>query len=995
MPGEGGTLTALPRVDQRVLAAGTTIRFVLLLAMLPVACLWMLRQFLSPGALVEGPTEATTACLVNVSTDPSGAHVPRVLMRMMGNAPNPLAQCPSSVDTARFWLAAGGTVLVLVAAFALYWWLPAWKARQARLVPVASADPSGELAESLAALTQRAGLSRAPQFMVNRRALSASAVVFGRRGSYVVCLHAGLIARRITEPQMFTAVVLHELAHIRNRDVDVTYGTVALWRVFLLAVLLPYAIQQCLVFGTVQLAGSGSPFVLQAAPAIARNVLLSAFLVALVHLARADILRSRELYADLDAVGWGASPAIWREEGRTPGTGGRLTVMTRAFTKLWHTHPGWAERRRALDDPSALFTFSALQMFLVGAAAMVLADLLPMGMFGLHGRTADAAAGWLTAALVTAVTGIALWRGAVHAVATGRRAPSGLRAGSWLGLGMVVGEVMLYRTGVHHWVAPYPELLLVLAFGAAVTTCWTAQGALLLLTAWRGRTARSALLCGLPVTWCAFAVWLVWWNTNGHFFAANLPLYPLEWLKADLLRQVPDGPLADHTGLAGALAAGYPLIDALRTHTTLVAMGTAMWLLPLIAWTRRHRPGAPRWMQAALPADMHPRAPDAQMPPALRTIGRAALLGTLTSCAALLAAMGCLHGSRPPAAERGGTYALSYVFLWALALATGMIVAAVVAAAQQHHFRLLAALSGAGTALLPAVAGQFLLVSADGCLAPTAVMAQSCQWSTHRAWVLVELWSPLMLGAGVYLAGAGALIAVAAAELAGRIPFRRQRAGVPVRAVSLPSTEGGHPVRRRVTVTVVCGAAVGLALLSQHTAASGPWSGLLRGPHLARLAGPALHSITSNVTSLRLKRWDGRPVLSRIALHTAAYHKAWAAAEHSGSHRSIAVGLKTGCRKLAGDAESGARAHPYPLPDGRRLWSLMLDETRKGSTMCLKSGKGDEDSGFFGANRHFAAAQSAQRQLTTLMQTYEARHAPMRLQHPGGQQPPKFTPVKP
>ena len=37
----------------------------------------------------------------------------------------------------------------------------------------------------------------------------------------------------------FRAVVLHELAHLRNGGVDVTYATIALWRMFLVLALLP------------------------------------------------------------------------------------------------------------------------------------------------------------------------------------------------------------------------------------------------------------------------------------------------------------------------------------------------------------------------------------------------------------------------------------------------------------------------------------------------------------------------------------------------------------------------------------------------------------------------------------------------------------------------------------------------------------------------------------------------------------------------------------
>lgn len=43
------------------------------------------------------------------------------------------------------------------------------------------------------------------------------------------------------QPAAFEAVILHELAHIRNKDVNQTYLAIAIWRAFVLAALLPLA----------------------------------------------------------------------------------------------------------------------------------------------------------------------------------------------------------------------------------------------------------------------------------------------------------------------------------------------------------------------------------------------------------------------------------------------------------------------------------------------------------------------------------------------------------------------------------------------------------------------------------------------------------------------------------------------------------------------------------------------------------------------------------
>lgn len=69
-------------------------------------------------------------------------------------------------------------VLVIALALAGYWWLPRWKTRGGRLVPVR--DP--ELLKLLAELSRTAGLdpARTPKFVMDPVAATPSAVVFGR-----------------------------------------------------------------------------------------------------------------------------------------------------------------------------------------------------------------------------------------------------------------------------------------------------------------------------------------------------------------------------------------------------------------------------------------------------------------------------------------------------------------------------------------------------------------------------------------------------------------------------------------------------------------------------------------------------------------------------------------------------------------------------------------------------------------------------------------------
>ncbi|GII91932.1 hypothetical protein Ssi02_21630 [Sinosporangium siamense] len=55
-------------------------------------------------------------------------------------------------------------------------------------------------------------------------------MAFGRAGRRSVRLDAGLVRTFSTDPAGFRAVVLHELAHLGNRAIDLT---IAVWRAFL------------------------------------------------------------------------------------------------------------------------------------------------------------------------------------------------------------------------------------------------------------------------------------------------------------------------------------------------------------------------------------------------------------------------------------------------------------------------------------------------------------------------------------------------------------------------------------------------------------------------------------------------------------------------------------------------------------------------------------------------------------------------------------------
>jgi hypothetical protein len=229
-----------------------------------------------------------------------------------------------------------------------------------------------------------------------------------------------------------------------------------------------------------------------------RGLVRLAALVTMAYLARADILRTRETYADVDATAWGGQPAGWAHPATVP-TGrvaARVAAGLAAFRGVWRTHPGWANRARSVLDPSVLFAAGALPMFLTGVVVILTAYQVRFvtGASGQIGSAAQIWLAWLMAALVTGIAGTALWRAAAHAVLTARPAPSSLRAGLWLGIGLVVGELLTFPIPGPGWLPRRPEPLVFLVIGAVLLTAWITQSAELWIRTSPGRTLRLAHL---------------------------------------------------------------------------------------------------------------------------------------------------------------------------------------------------------------------------------------------------------------------------------------------------------------------------------------------------------------------------------------------------------------------------------------------------------------------------------------------------------------------
>ncbi|MFF3358446.1 M48 family metalloprotease [Streptomyces sp. NPDC002917] len=786
-------------LDRRVLGSGTTLRFALLAVLVTVSCaqlIWMG----APRPVRDGIRNPVATCALAAGENPADRSAG--LRLTLNGTWTAYEECIQRYSYEPWTWVVGGTVLVIALALAGYWWLPRWKTRGGRLVPVR--DP--ELLELLTELSRTAGLDpvRNPKFVMDPVAATPSAVVFGRGRSHTVSLHGGLIAQRADDPEGFRTVVLHELAHIRNGDVNLAYATEALWLAFALVVLLPYTVLCVYPWTNPTAPGAVVELWRTGWQSGLRELLHPVILAAVVLLARADVLRTRELYADLDAARW-AGARTFPRGAAGPGRG----TLPR-FAALWRTHPVWSERAESLLDPAALFGVRAITMFLTAVAAVeVIAGVELMSSY----RTVERLTAWPAAALITGIAGVALWRAVTHAVLTGRPVPSGLRAGAWLGLGLVAGELLTFRMAGGGWLPPAPQVLLVLVAASAVLTWWTAQCAEVWIRTSRGRSLHAVHLLGLAAMLIVFGAWFAWWYSGGYLYLAGDPFTSA--LAAQAVEGFTGG-TAGQREMMRQFGPTLPMVWQMMRAPVLPVGGALLWLFPLAAWARRPVDGVPPWVRRALPFGEVPGSGWAGLPPLRGVLGYGVGGGALAVCAVVIT-RAWLH-TGPVRAGRISDLALAIDSLWtAVALCAAATVTAVVAHVRAPSHPLPVALVAAGTAVLVGVCGVFALGATDGCVPPLALHARICGWKTEGAWFQLRIFVGLFtLGMGFYTVTVTMLAGLGARRLAAKRSGPAAPAGpehrVPSMSPYAPDGTGSRPVGV-CRAWALAGAGAGLGVL--------------------------------------------------------------------------------------------------------------------------------------------------------------------------------------
>ena len=1004
----------------RARTAGITQRFAVVGVLIAVSALQLasglIRLPYFPG--LQDHANGSVGCVLAASGDPSAAGF-RLGGPVLGGPVlgGPVLGGPVLGDSAAYnacqarygWNPAWWLPLVVTAGLAVVAGLVYLRLARGRhrVMLAATGDSGGRLTGRLAGLTAIAGLDRPPRFVIDPAATRVSAVAHGLSRRHTVRLHGGLVARLESDPATFRAVVLHELAHVRNRDVGLTYATMAAWRVYVVALLLPTVISAAWVeLGPVVFRANARSVFLPAERNLELKFLVTAaFLVLLVLLARADALRTREAYAGLAAARWDAAarsraPAgSLAEDAARPGG----LAWLASFLDLWRTHPGRRQRAVLEADPSAVFRVSALPTFLTGAAAMLILSQFSADTGSAFANGLNAY--WpavLAAVVLIAVTGVALWRAAAYAPLAGQRASSGLRAGLWLSLGLVAGELLEGITTFPHWWPADPAFLLALPLLGLVVTVWSAEFAACCARAGR-RTARLAMTVGLVAVGAAVTAVLAWWQGAGELFASGIPVTSNAFLNA--LGGGPPAAGVGHHALLLAISVLFALPSQLKWPLT--AAATALWTVPLAVG------GATAWARRAVVA---PR----QLPAAVL----AGVVGGLVSGAGGLTVMAYLHSWWIPLPEQSGTLLLAYSGLLAACVIAGMVLAAAAGAALGRDNRFLAALVATGVAGPLGIGAAYLLVGTDGCVAPLATMVNSCSWkpAAARGWIQLSAADTLAVGAVASAAAAILVVACVAAVTAWRASAaRRSRAGLmpvgepvpaddlpanaspasPVPTVppapashALPAAAVARPPRvasiGRTVVAMVLTAAAVITLIAAGPSLS---SGGSRSPASVSLLLPASTPVSSpQLTQLTVEAWnlfggmplmsdldeDDRavgPALSRVVAERAPGDRPDGQATLSGPpFKALAAPTARVCAsvlKTVGDAEA---YFPIPSPPLQRQWRELLAAVGAAARDCV-TGAAKPDPQLFNSGAARLPVQgkpiaSLMRQLTLVADRY-------------------------
>jgi Zn-dependent protease with chaperone function len=253
-----------------------------------------------------------------------------------------LSRCTASAYRFEGFLALVAAVVVLALATGLGMivpWADRWRVARAGRLP-----DIPEVTARFESLCLEAGVTgrRRPRLLIARPGVGQAFTAALPGGRPLIVIPAAVaVAHR--DPGRFDPVVLHELAHVRARDVS--WVSAVRWIAWMTIPVIALAMFLNFRAGTISRSETGYA-VLHAAALVAAAVVIAA-----------GLLRRREIEADRLAVQWLGSPEALRallDTGGGPAARGGLRGALRWCLRPLARHPSIAARIRALDDPLGL-----------------------------------------------------------------------------------------------------------------------------------------------------------------------------------------------------------------------------------------------------------------------------------------------------------------------------------------------------------------------------------------------------------------------------------------------------------------------------------------------------------------------------------------------------------------------------------------------------------------------------------------------------------------
>lgn len=649
--------------------------------------------------------------------------------------------CTAAANSTRLPVVVLGVLLLLAGGVVAYV-IAMWQVRR-RYRPLAHRDAPA-LVDAVTSMAGELGVRQPPALRWRPLDPRALGLAFGGPTRRELALAGGLIPLSVRDRPAFRAIVLHELSHLRNGDVDLSYYAIGLWRALLVVAIAPFllALAEEVIADPGFLVTIGWRFVV---------------LVPLVYVIRSAILRAREHDADVRAST--REPEIRRVLAAAAAREPRHSKLRRLFA--WH--PSTAHRVDVIDDPSPLLRLGLLDVVGIGIVGSLAYDevALIIGYRGMSAFQNHALAALVFAPLVGAILGLGVYRQSFAHGATGRNAVQVVPMGLALFAGLLIGQRLALSSAVVDesvLLRLDPTLFqlglaLVVGIGAVLLVAWlVATSRMWLPVATRlsspSRASLPVAVGGAVLLWIAITVFEIIVGSRQLLeIVVGTPDENFEAVQAVVPNVGPEALWRLVNGLESRLLTGEPLVMAFVVLAVLVPWAAAPFSRglpsrPIAAWGSLDTSDTPPTIDRP---ELRPRW--------ALGIGLAAAVGIASTLVVLYAAVHA--GFSPAMRDRDEVFAAFYFWLICVTLLWQVLAGAFAAAGAPSFGVNHAMLAGLVAAIAGTVVAGFAH-AAQGCVpALEVVVGRACGKPPVVDYLTLYVSGPLTIGiVGAALAGA-------------------------------------------------------------------------------------------------------------------------------------------------------------------------------------------------------------------------------------------------